>query len=98
MENKEDISLHSSKPRLHIIDTIDRHGISKGDIVYINRHGYFSRVPFARSTPEYDVIFETGRGPQPSELFSHPFTVEVIGAGFDKLQMPDTSHYDSREY
>ena len=84
VENKDEVSRFNLKPRLRIIDMIDRHGMSKGDIVYLNRHGYFRRVPFAKSTPEFDIIVEPGQGLQPSELFSHPFTVDVIGAGFDK--------------
>ena len=84
VENKEEVSLFNSRPRLRIIDTIDRHGISKGDIVHLNRYGYFRRVPFAKSTPEFDIIFEPGQRLQPNELFNYPFTVEVVGAGFDK--------------
>lgn len=33
---------------------------------------------------EFDIAFETGRRIQPTELFKHPFTVEVVGTGFDK--------------
>lgn len=83
VENKE-VSLGDSKPRLRIVDMIDRHGISKRDIIHLNRHGYFRRVPFATSAPDFNIIFEPGERPQPSELFSPPFVVEVTGAGFDK--------------
>jgi hypothetical protein len=34
-------------------DRIDRHGISKGDILFLNQRGYFERVSFAISiTPQ----------------------------------------------
>lgn len=44
MENKEEVVIFESKPKLRIIDMIDRHGILKGDIVHLNRHGYFRRL------------------------------------------------------
>ncbi|GAB1312558.1 hypothetical protein MFIFM68171_02768 [Madurella fahalii] len=63
VENKGEAVLTESKPRLRIIDTIDRHCISKADIVHLNRHGYFRRPPFAESTPEFDIMFERGQRP-----------------------------------
>ena len=83
-ENKDEACRFHCKPRFRIIDTVDRHGISKDDLVYLNRHGYFRRAPFTMSMQEFDIAFEAGRRMQPSELFKHPFTVEVVGAGFDK--------------
>ncbi|KAH7110965.1 hypothetical protein EDB81DRAFT_831389 [Dactylonectria macrodidyma] len=84
VENKDEVCRFNAKPRFRIIDTIDRHGISKENITYLNRHGYFTRTPFAKSMPEFDVILEPARRLQPVELFQHPFIVEVVGAGFDK--------------
>jgi hypothetical protein len=63
---------------------IDRHGISKENILYLSSHGYFERVPFAKSIAEFDVGFDHGQQFQPAELFKRPFTVELMGAGFDK--------------
>jgi DNA ligase 4 len=54
-------------------------------MVYLNRYGYFEQVPFADSIPEFDVGFDHRRQLQPVELFKRPFSVELIGAGFDKL-------------
>ncbi|KAH6883508.1 hypothetical protein B0T10DRAFT_580496 [Thelonectria olida] len=84
VENKDEVCRFNAKPRFRIIDTVDRHGISKEIITYLNRHGYFTRAPFAKSMPEFDVLFEPTRSLQPVELFKHPFVVEVVGAGFDK--------------
>ncbi|KAH7115532.1 hypothetical protein EDB81DRAFT_819664, partial [Dactylonectria macrodidyma] len=84
IENKDEVCRFNVKPRFRIIDTIDRHGISKENIAYLNRHGYFTRAPFAKSIPEFDVLLEPTRRLQPVELFKHPFIVEVVGAGFDK--------------
>jgi DNA ligase 4 len=63
---------------------IDWHGISKENIIYLNRHGYFEQVPFANSIPEFDMEFDSRRQLQPAELFKHTFSVELMGAGFDK--------------
>jgi DNA ligase 4 len=81
LENKETVHRFDAKPRFRIIDTIDRHGISKEDMLYLNRHGYFEEVPFAKSIPEFDVGFEHGRQLQPAELFTRPFSVEFDGRG-----------------
>ncbi|KFA48997.1 hypothetical protein S40293_09786 [Stachybotrys chartarum IBT 40293] len=84
IENKDEVCRFNSKPRFRIIDTIDRHGISKENITYLNRHGYFTRAPFAKSIPEFDILCESARRLQSVELFRRPFVVEVVGAGFDK--------------
>ena len=55
LENKNKVFCFGAKPRFHIIDIIDLHGISKENIRYLNRHGYFERVPFANSIHEFDV-------------------------------------------
>ncbi|KAH7114682.1 hypothetical protein EDB81DRAFT_873452 [Dactylonectria macrodidyma] len=84
IDNKDEVCRFNTKPRFRIIDMIDRHGISKENITYLNRHGYFTREPFAKSMPEFAVLLEPTRRLQPVELFKHPFVVEVVGAGFDK--------------
>ncbi|KAH7109337.1 hypothetical protein EDB81DRAFT_769177 [Dactylonectria macrodidyma] len=84
IDNKDEVCRFNTKPRFRIIDMIDRHGISKENITYLNRHGYFTRAPFAKSMPEFAVLLEPTRRLQPVELFKHPFVVEVVGAGFDK--------------
>jgi DNA ligase-4 len=85
LENKDEVYRFNTRPRFRIIDRIDRHGISKGDILFLNQRGYFERVPFAISIPEFDVKFDQGQQLQPAELFKHPFVAELVGAGFDKL-------------
>lgn len=84
LENKEEVCRFDAKPRFRIIDVVDRHAISKEDMLFLSRRGYFERVPFAQSIPEFDVDFEYGRQLQPAELFKRPFVVELMGAGFDK--------------
>ncbi|KEY71888.1 hypothetical protein S7711_09756 [Stachybotrys chartarum IBT 7711] len=84
MENKDEVCRSNGKPRFRIIDIVDKHGISKEDLIYLNRHGYFRQVPFAVVIPEFDVALDPGRRLQPVDLFREPFTVELVGAGFAK--------------
>ncbi|KAM4067443.1 ATP dependent DNA ligase [Hirsutella rhossiliensis] len=60
------------------------HGIPKDYMEYLNRHGYFTQIPFIESTPDFDVVLDPNRGLRPKALFQHPFIVEIEGAGFDK--------------
>src|SRR5436309_2605906 len=41
LENKDEVCRFNTRPRFRIIDRIDRHGISKGDILFLNQRGYF---------------------------------------------------------
>jgi hypothetical protein len=38
---------------VHVPETL-----AKENILYLSRHGYFERVPFAKSVPEFDVSFD----------------------------------------
>jgi DNA ligase-4 len=59
----------------------DRHGISKENMLDLNRYGYFERVPFAKFNPEFDVGFDHARQLQLAELFKRLFTVELMVLG-----------------
>ena len=48
---------------------VDRHSISKENILFLNRHNYFQRLSFDKSIAEFDVGFEYERQLQPAELF-----------------------------
>jgi DNA ligase-4 len=84
LENKDEICRFDAKLKFRIIDMADRYGISKENMLYLNRHGYFERVRFAKSIIEFDIRFDHGRQLQPAELFKRPFVVELMGAGFDR--------------
>jgi DNA ligase 4 len=94
LDNKEAVRRFGAKPKFCLIDSVDRHGISKQNILFLNRRGYFKRVPFTTSRPELDVSFGQLQLSRPSEIFKSPFIVEVTGAGFDKL--PNTSYFTLR--
>ncbi|KAF2190305.1 hypothetical protein K469DRAFT_723135 [Zopfia rhizophila CBS 207.26] len=90
LENKDQVCRLDVKPIFCILDMVDRQGLTKQDILFLNRLGYFQEIPFALSTPKLDVKLERGRLPWPTDLFKRPFVVDVMGAGFDK---PANSRY-----
>jgi DNA ligase 4 len=75
LESKDEVCCFDAKPRFRIVDMINWHRISKGDMTYLNCHGYFERVPFAKSMQEFDVVIEYGRKHQLVDLFKRPFIV-----------------------
>jgi DNA ligase 4 len=94
LENKDEVCCFNAKLRLCIINVINQHSILKENILYLNCHGYFEQVLFANSIPEFDVGLDYKRRLQPAELFKHPFSVELMGASFDKPA--DTSYFALR--
>ncbi|KAF2185424.1 hypothetical protein K469DRAFT_687787 [Zopfia rhizophila CBS 207.26] len=90
LENKDQVCRLDVKPIFCILDKVDRQGMTKQDILFLNSLGYFQEIPFALSTPKLDVKLERGRLPWPTDLFKRPFVVDVMGAGFDK---PANSKY-----
>jgi DNA ligase 4 len=50
LENKNDVWRFDAKPRFRIIDVIDLHGISKENVLYLNRHGYPCLQPLQRGS------------------------------------------------
>jgi DNA ligase-4 len=64
---------------------INQHSILKKNILYLNCYGYFEQVLFANFIPEFDIRLDHRQQLQLAKLFKHPFSVELIGAGFDKL-------------
>jgi DNA ligase 4 len=49
LESKDDVQRFDVKPCFRVVGAIDRNSISKNDILYLNRYGYFVRVPFVLS-------------------------------------------------
>ena len=90
LENKTDVCRYDAKPKLRVIAVVDRHGISKNDLRYLNQGGYFEQVPFGCPRAELQVELDASFSCRPMHLFKKPFVVEVIGAGFDK---PSNTNY-----
>ncbi|KAH8691873.1 hypothetical protein BGW36DRAFT_303446 [Talaromyces proteolyticus] len=84
LDNKEEVYGFKAKPKFRSIDIVDRHGISKHNLVFLNRRGYLELETFTTSLPQMDVNMGELQRSEGPEIFRHPFIVEVIGAGFDK--------------
>jgi hypothetical protein len=61
LKNKKAIYQFNIKSRFCIIDTIDRYGISKKNILYFNRHNYFEQILFTKFISEFDIEFKHER-------------------------------------
>lgn len=94
VQNKDEVLRFGAKPIFRIMDVINRYAISKENIKYLNRHGYFMQTSFATSAVEFSIYVNDARRTQPTELFRRPFVVEVVGAGFDKPA--NTGYYTLR--
>ena len=90
LKNKTNVCRYDAKPKFRIVATVDRHGISKNDLRCLNQRGCFEQVPFGYPSAELEVELDTSIACRPTDLFTKPFVVDVIGAGFDK---PSNSNY-----
>jgi DNA ligase-4 len=70
--NKNDVCRFDARPQFLIVDMIGVHGISKRDILFLNRHGYFREVPFAHDISEYHVKLDLGRVSPPTDQSAEP--------------------------
>lgn len=84
LENKDDVCRFDSEPVFRIVDIVGKHSISKENMSFLNRHGYFRRVSFDQRKSEFGTIFQNVPRHRSIDLFKPPFTVEMLGAGFDK--------------
>ena len=83
LKNKADVVRFNATPTFKIVDTIDCHGISKPNLLDLNKLGQFVETPFAPNPEEFAVELSIS-GMGPTCLFRKPFVVEIMGAGFDK--------------
>jgi DNA ligase 4 len=86
LENKIDVCRYDAKPKFRV--AVDRHGISKYDLRYLNQRGHFEQVPFGHHRAELEVELDSSFSCRPTHLFQKPLVVEVVGAGFDKPPTP----------
>jgi DNA ligase 4 len=69
LENKDQVRRFDAKPIFRVVVRIDRYGVSKDLVHYLNQHGNFIRVPFACRRDEMEVIIDQKQLRRPSELF-----------------------------
>ncbi|KAL4999392.1 hypothetical protein BDV10DRAFT_164777 [Aspergillus recurvatus] len=93
LENKEAVLQSNAEPKFHIIDVIDRHGISQANMQTLNSFGKYSA---RRVDPDNGLIIQNIRPGMPTidVVFRTPFVVELLGSGFEKP--PGAQYYTLR--
>ncbi|KAL4911929.1 hypothetical protein BDW62DRAFT_37098 [Aspergillus aurantiobrunneus] len=83
LENRDDVLQFNAEPRLHVIDVIDHHCMSQPNMQMLNRFGkYSARSP--DSGHGLYIEYERPGMPRLDVIFKTPFTVEMLGSGFEK--------------
>ena len=82
------------KVTFRIVGFVERPVISIRDMRYLNNHGRLYQVPFEKCTLNMEIDIDQLQVGQPTELFTRPLVVEVVGAGFDRL--PNTRNFTLR--
>ena len=82
---KKDFGLSSEINRtFRIVGTVSRPCLSLADLRYLNEYGKLCQVPFAQSVSGIHIEISSKSFQLPTELFTKPAVVEVVGAGFDR--------------
>lgn len=77
------------KVTFRIVGFVERPCISIRDMRYLNNHGKLYQALFEKCDNK-KIDIDQLQVAQPTELFTCPLVVEVIGAGFDR---PPNTHY-----
>lgn len=82
--NKEAVLHHDATPRFRVMDVINRHCASLGNIQVLNQYGKFYAC--SPMSSEHGLHIEYGKSglPQMDVVFKTPFVVEMLGSGFER--------------
>ena len=81
----KDVSLPSEiKPTFRVVGTVGRPCLGVADLRYLNEYGKLCQVPFAQSVSGIHIEISSKSFQLPTELFTTPAVVKVVGAGFDR--------------
>ncbi|KAK5216010.1 hypothetical protein LTR72_010984 [Exophiala xenobiotica] len=72
------------KPTFRVVGTVSRPCLAVADLRYLNEYGKLCQVPFAQSVSGIHIEISPKSFQLPTELFTKPVVVEVVGAGFDR--------------
>lgn len=92
--NLEDVRRFAVKPKIKVIDTLTHYSMPTAEMLDLNRLGQLIRVPFVPSIDEFDIEVGHSKMKLPTDLFTIPFVVEIMGAGYEKLS--DSPYYTLR--
>ncbi|KAK5219359.1 hypothetical protein LTR47_011506 [Exophiala xenobiotica] len=84
---RKDVGFSSeTKPTFRVVGTVSRPCLAVADLRYLNEYGRLCQVPFAQSVSGIHIEISPKSFQLPTELFTKPAVVEVVGAGFDRLR------------
>jgi DNA ligase 4 len=92
--NKVAMQSANYKVTFRIVGFMERPCISIRDMRYLNNHSKLYQVPFKKCTLNMEIDIDQLQVAQPTELFTSPLVVEVVGAGFDRP--PNTRYFTLR--
>lgn len=83
LRNKKEAKEKDARPYIVVVGAID---VKVQLTKHMNQHGQFSALPFGSLQSRHDpFIIRIGKGlPSMNVIFSKPFVLDVVGAGFDK--------------
>jgi DNA ligase-4 len=84
LTNKDAVTHSEVKPTFQIVGTVSRPCLGIADLHYLNDYGRLCQVPFGQRVPGMDLQTRSAPSDLPTELFTKPAVVEVVGAGFDR--------------
>ncbi|KAK5950158.1 hypothetical protein OHC33_008873 [Knufia fluminis] len=87
--NKEEVRRFDARPSFKIVDCLGIGSLSKQDIVALNTEGKLVEQNFASDTQFMTISHPRKDLPLPSEVFTKPMVVEIMGAGYERPQTVD---------
>lgn len=82
--NKEAVLHHGATPRFRVMDVINRHCASLGNIQVLNQYGEFYACSPMSSEHGFHIEYGKPDLPQMDVVFKTPFVVEMLGSGFER--------------
>jgi DNA ligase-4 len=92
--NKVILKSVNYKVAFRIVGFMERPSISIRDVRYIDNHGKLYQVPFEKCSLNIEIDIDQLQVARPTELFTRPLVVKVVGAGFDRP--PNTRDFTLR--
>ena len=95
VENKDAVLTGNAKPMFRIVGEVSRPSISTADVSFLNQWGRLYYTSTTHHQSEMILTADASSWHSPTEIFTRPRVVEVVGAGFDR---PSNSRYDNLRF
>ncbi|KAK6372606.1 hypothetical protein LTR64_004524 [Lithohypha guttulata] len=87
--NKEDVRRFDQKPIFMIVDRIGPGNLSRDDIIALNEEGKLVKKEFVLDSQYMSIKHPRKDFPPPTDMFTKPIVVEIMGASFERPQTVD---------